>query len=75
MDDFLYELAYMKYRMWNELFKIKSSAYSSEECLKRIEMLAKYDQLLQIIKLLPVKESLQLNEIEREFFSDATYVS
>jgi hypothetical protein len=38
-------------------------------------MLAKYDQLLQIIKLLPVKESLQLNEIEREFFSDAPYVS
>jgi hypothetical protein len=75
MDDFLYELAYMKYRMWNELFKIKSSAYSSEECLKRIEMLAKYDQLLDIINLLPQNQKIELREIEQEYFSDAPYVS
>lgn len=74
MDEFLYDLAYMKYKLWNELFNYQKSAYTSEECFKRIEKLARYDQLLKIIDMLPVKETLDFYEIEKEFFGDAPYV-
>lgn len=74
MDEFLYNLAYMKYKLWNELFNYQKSADTSEECFRRIEKLAKYNQLLKIINILPVKETMKFCEIEKEFFSDAPYV-
>lgn len=74
MDQFLFELAEMKYRMWHELFKFKPQAYTSDECIDRVKYLSRYEQLLNIINLLPNQQSKQLSEIERQYFSDAPYV-
>ena len=74
MDDFLYSLAEMKYRMWHELFKFKPSAYTEDDCIGRYKYLARYNQVLEIINLLPIKESQQLTAIEKEYFNDAPYV-
>ena len=74
MDNFLYTLAEMKYRMWHELFKFNTQATTSEECFKRIKYMAKYEQLLEIINLLPIEDTRKLSAIEREYFSDAPYV-
>lgn len=75
MNDFLYELAMMKYRMYHELFKINTIVSRSEDCYNRIKYLAKYDQLLQIINLLPLKQSQEMLKIEQDYFSDAPYVT
>jgi hypothetical protein len=74
MDDFLYSLAEMKYRMWHELFKFKPSAHTEDDCINRLKYLSKYNQVLEINNLLPITETQKLTEIEKEFFNDAPYV-
>lgn len=74
MDQFLFELAEMKYRMYHELFKFNPSAYTAQECFERIKYDSMYKKLLDIIGILPVEQARKLTEIEREYFSDAPYV-
>lgn len=75
MNEFLYTLAEIKYRMYHELFIFKPTAYTDDECNRRIKYLAKYEQTLAIINLLPIEEERRLRAIENEYFSDAPYVS
>jgi hypothetical protein len=75
MNDFLYSLAEMKYRMFHELYKFNPQAYTKDECFKRIKYQSRYDQLLDIISLLPLKELQQLHKIEEDYFYDAPYVT
>jgi len=74
MDNFLFELANAKYRMYNELYKLKPYASTEQECFSRIKHQSKYVQLLDVINMLPTQERQKFNEIEREYFSDAAYV-
>lgn len=74
MEDFLYTLAAMKYRMYHELFKFRLSANTDKECFDRIKYLTKYEQTVNIINLLPVDEKNKFSEIESNYFSDAPYV-
>lgn len=75
MNEFLYTLAEIKYRMYHGLFIFKPTAYTYDECSRRIKYLAKYEQTLAIINLLPNEEETRLRAIEREYFSDAPYIS
>jgi hypothetical protein len=75
MDQFIYYLAETKYRMYHELHIFKPSAYTHDECSRRLEVIHKYHNLLEIIAMLPLNEQRQLSEIEQEYFSDAPYVS
>lgn len=74
MDQFLYDLAEMKYRMFHELYKFKPQAHTSLECFERIKFQSRYEQVLNIIGLLPVVELNKLHSIEQEYFPDAPYV-
>lgn len=74
MERFLYYLAERKYRMYHDLYVFNSSACREDECLKRVKLLHKYEQLLEIIAMLPVEEQLALTEIEKEYFHDAPYI-
>lgn len=75
MNDFLYEIASMKHRMWHELYKFKPYAMTNQECFDRVRYSSKYEQLLEVINLLPNEQAKKLNEIEEEYFSDALYVT
>jgi hypothetical protein len=74
VEDFLYSLAEMKYRMYHELFKFRLSANTDKECFERIKYLMKYEQTVNIINMLPVDQKNRFREIESEYFSDAPYV-
>lgn len=74
MEDFLYTLAEIKYRMYHELFKFRLNASSEKECFDRIKYLSRYEQTISIINLLPQEQKQRFKEIEVEYFSDAPYV-
>lgn len=69
MYQFIYYLAETKYRMYHELYKFKPYASTNKECVSRIELKSKYEQLLDTINQLPASESLQLKHIEEEYFN------
>ncbi|MGG3986981.1 hypothetical protein [Bacillus smithii] len=73
MDQFLYHLAEMKYRMWHELY-VFAPRIADEEYLEIIKAQSKYIFLLEIIDLLPEEQAITFREIEQEFFSDSPYV-
>lgn len=75
MERYLYYLAETKYRMYHELYVFQQSAYKEEECQRRIRTIHKYEMVLEAIAMLPLEEQLQLVQTEKDFFSDAPYVS
>lgn len=58
MDDFLTYLAERKYSLYHYLFFAKPQAYSIEDCQKRIEINTKYQEVMNVITHLPLKEQL-----------------
>lgn len=74
MEDFIYELAKRKYTIYQKLFKFIPNANTERECIDRLKVLSRYDELLSIINMLPNNEAIRLADIEKEYFSDAPYV-
>lgn len=68
MDQFLYHLAEMKYRMWHELFEF-DPRISDEEYLRIIKVQGKYMFLLEIIDLLPEEQAITFRKIEQKFLN------
>ena len=63
MDRFLEELANKKWRYYYLLYKKKPQAHTQEECFERIQFKAKYEEVLDIINMLPPKESIKVREL------------
>ena len=75
MDHFLHYLAKNKYDMYHDLHVYSNGAYREEDCVRRIKRLHKYEMLLEVIAMLPLKEQIRLTEIERDRFDEAPYVT
>jgi hypothetical protein len=75
LEQFIYYLAETKYRLYHELHIFKPCAYTEEECTNRIKAKHKYETNLETIAMLPLEQQLKLERVEKEYFSDAPYVS
>lgn len=56
MNEFLEELASRKWRYYHFLHKRKPQAYTTDDCIERIKINTKYQEVLEIIDDLPLKE-------------------
>lgn len=56
MDDFLELLAERKYYYYHYFFIAKPQAYTSMDCYERIQKDARYDEVLNLIKHLPIEQ-------------------
>lgn len=74
MEQFIYHLGEIKYRLYHELYIFNSNAHTEEECLSKIKAIHKYETILEIISLLPHDQKLKFSDIEKEYFSDTPYV-
>lgn len=66
MQEFLEYLADRKYGYYFGLFKVKPHAYTEDECHDRLERLARYKELINLIDCLPVKHKVVVDEIFEE---------
>ncbi|MGE7305832.1 hypothetical protein AAXE64_27160 [Priestia megaterium] len=55
LEDFLSHLAERKYMHYHNLFVAKPVAYTSDEMHKRIQRLAEYQEVINIIEHLPLE--------------------
>lgn len=62
MINFLDYLAGKAFQYYRFLYKNNPQAYTSAECFRRIEIKAKYEEVLDIIDSLPNKDEIVVRE-------------
>ena len=66
LKDFLEYLAYGKYRLYYRLYKHKSHAYTESDCIERLNELARYKELINVIENLPLEHKRAVDELFEE---------
>jgi hypothetical protein len=66
MDDFLSYLADSKFSYFFRLYKIKLHAYIEDECIQRLQQLARYKEIVNIIDNLPLKHRQVVDKLFEE---------
>jgi hypothetical protein len=66
MDEFLTELAKQKYKYYHHLYVFKPQAYTNEECLDRVLTKTRFQEVMEIIDMLPVEQERIVDELFEE---------
>lgn len=66
MDDFLEFLADRKYSFYRYLYKNNKQAYTKQECIDRVSNLERYEELVNLINMLPVHEKRTVDKLFEE---------
>jgi hypothetical protein len=62
MNEFLMELARRKYQHYHYLYVFKPQAYTNQDCVDRIVAKTRYQEVMEIIEMLPVKQEKFVDE-------------
>jgi hypothetical protein len=62
LNEFLMELSRRKYQHYHYLYIFKPQAYTSQDCVDRIVVKTRYQEVIEIIELLPVEQERKVDE-------------